>query len=220
MSRAPLTPEQRRMVAEYVPMAKSRAARWVRLYNRTGFTLADDIHQAAQMGLVYAAGGYEPERNVAFGLYAKQWVDQAIRVEISKMRGPVASPQHDKKVPLYRVDPATGGGFSSEEHVSEDERWGFLLHHTPEPDAPLDAQRLARRLRPLLIEERTGELRRKCFAKNVPSQADMFVRWLQGEPGQDIAAEYGMHRSAFDQVLNRLYPAYARVAHRIRNEAA
>jgi len=77
-----LTPEQRALVVQYLPMARS----FVRPYKLRWRTEAEDLDQAAMLGLVEAAVLFDPVRGVKFSTYMRLRVCGAVQDAIRKLR--------------------------------------------------------------------------------------------------------------------------------------
>src|SRR5579862_1181332 len=57
----------------------------------------DDLIQEGSLGLVRAAEGFDPDRNIRFTTYARYWILQTMQIAVEKMAAPV-------RVPGYAID--------------------------------------------------------------------------------------------------------------------
>ena len=78
-TRPPLSALQQTLVTEHVEFAKRIANVWCR---RQPARRRDDIHSAAQLGLIIAATNFDPARNRAFSSFAIYHVHGAIQNEL------------------------------------------------------------------------------------------------------------------------------------------
>lgn len=83
-----LTPEQRRLVEDHVPVARAIAAGVAKRVGRTAHErgrLFGEVLTSANAGLVAAAQRFDPRRQVPFGAYARRGVRLAILADLRRI---------------------------------------------------------------------------------------------------------------------------------------